>query len=137
MKFKDYDIPEDLLYTEDHEWARRSGDMTVVGITDYAAKTLNDVVYVSLPPEGQTLRQSDNFGTVESTKAVSELYSPVSGEVAKVNSALNLHPEIVNQSPYDEGWLLLIRHSDFEADAKKLLSASQYSELLSKTVKRP
>ena len=129
-----YQIPEGLLYTREHEWAKPmdAGATTVIriGITDYAAKTLNDVVYLSLPSVGQEVKQLTSFGTVESIKAVSELYSPLSGTVTSVNSSLSDHPELVNKSPYDEGWIVELRPSDFEEERTGLLSPAQYAEFL-------
>lgn len=123
-------IPDGLYYTKEHEWARLESGVVVVGITDYASKTLNDVVYLSLPSLGQGLKQLASFGTVESTKAVSELYAPLSGKVTKVNEELTNHPELVNQSPYERGWIIEIAPSDLEGERSKLLSASQYDEFL-------
>lgn len=131
LKSKGYEIPDSLLYTKEHEWARGSKTSVKVGITDYAAKTLNDVVYVSLPKVGDALAQLKAFGTVESIKAVSELYSPVSGTVTKVNGELQSHPELVNQSPYDKGWLMEVKPSDFEKEKKALLKAKGYAQHLS------
>jgi glycine cleavage system H protein len=125
-----YDVPESLMYTRDHEWAQSIGDTVRVGITDYAAKTLNDIVYISLPSVGQAVKQSATFGTVESIKAVSELYSPLSGSVTKVNSGLSNHPELVNQSPYGEGWITEISPSNLADERNKLLSSRQYVEFL-------
>lgn len=130
MRIREYEIPDDLLYTKEHEWARFLDGEVLVGITDFAAKTLNDVVYVSLPSPNQTLKQFSSFGTVESIKAVSELYSPLSGSVTKINTELTTHPELVNQSPYDKGWLLQIK-SSIPAEKKNLLSGKEYGELLS------
>lgn len=126
----DYSIPENILYTREHEWAKIIGDTVRIGITDYAAKTLNDVVYVSLPPVGQKIQQSTSFGTVESIKAVSELYSPFSGTVTLVNSGLSDHPELVNKSPYEDGWILEINPSKLDEEKDKLLDWKEYSELL-------
>ncbi len=127
MKVKQYDIPDGLLYTREHEWAHLTGRTVKVGITDYAAKTLNDVVYASLPKLGQKLTQLKVFGTVESIKAVSELYSPLSGTVTKLNDALASQPELVNQSPYDKGWLIEVEPSDYESERRNLLDAKAYS----------
>ncbi len=126
----DYEVPKNLLYTREHEWALIAGGTARIGITDYAATTLNDVVYLDLPPQGQELKQLATFGTVESIKAVSELYSPLSGKVLKVNDELATHPEMVNQSPYDKGWIVELAPSNLEAERSKLLSAAQYEELL-------
>lgn len=123
-------IPDGLYYTKEHEWARLDSGAAVVGITDYAAKTLNDVVYLSLPAVGQDLKQLISFGTVESTKAVSELYAPVSGKVTKVNQELVNHPELVNQSPYGSGWIIELAPSNLEQEKGKLLDPRQYAEYL-------
>jgi len=126
-----YRIPDDLHYTKEHEWARSLAGVVTVGITDYAAKTLNDVVYVSLPSVGQEIKQSASFGTVESIKAVSELYSPFSGTVTKVNTELSDHPELVNKSPYEEGWIIEIKASKIAEEEQNLLDSKQYLEFLS------
>ena len=133
MRVKNYDVPDDLLYTKEHEWAKGSESVVQVGVTDYAAKTLNDVVYVSLPKVGERTVQSKTMGTVESIKAVSELYSPFSGVVTKVNDDLNSHPELVNKSPYGEGWLLELKPADFESESKNLLDADSYAKHLEST----
>ncbi|MDA4128455.1 MAG: glycine cleavage system protein GcvH [Thaumarchaeota archaeon] len=126
----DYEIPEDLLYSREHEWARRLNGRVRVGITDYAAKTLNDVVYVSLPKLGESLAQFTVFGTVESIKAVSELYSPFSGIIVKLNEELNSHPELVNKSPYVEGWILELKPSDYQSERSALLGPADYAKHL-------
>ncbi len=125
-----YQVPSELLYTKEHEWARVTGDTAKVGITDYAAKTLNDIVYLTLPSVGQEVKQLSSFGTVESIKAVSELYSPLSGTVTSTNQKLASHPELINKSPYEEGWIVELRHSKLEQEKGTLMSASQYEELL-------
>ena len=127
MDLQGYQIPDDLLYTKEHEWAKLEGSVVRVGITDYAAKTLNDVVYVTLPKVNDRVKQSEPMGTVESIKAVSELYSPVSGTVTKVNEALSSHPELVNKSPYGEGWILEVNTSTFSSEKKNLLTARTYA----------
>lgn len=125
-----YDVPEGLYYTKEHEWTRIEADSITIGITDYAAKTLNDVVYLSLPSPDQELKQLSSFGTVESTKAVSELYAPLSGKVTQVNSELVNHPELVNQSPYERGWIIKVRPSDLQVEKGKLLDSKQYTDFL-------
>ena len=130
MDFQGYHIPDDLLYTKEHEWAKAEGDSVRVGITDYAAKTLNDVVYVTSPKVGSKVVQMNSMGTVESIKAVSEIYSPVSGTVSKVNTELDTHPELINKSPYGEGWLVVVEPSNFSSEMKSLLGAKAYSEYL-------
>jgi glycine cleavage system H protein len=125
-----YQVPDGLFYTKEHEWARVTGDTAKIGVTDYAAKTLNDIVYLTLPSAGAQLKQLASFGTVESIKAVSELYSPLSGVVASTNQELTNHPELINKSPYEAGWIIEVRHSKLEEEKKTLLSPKQYEDLL-------
>ena len=127
MDFQGYNIPDDLLYTKEHEWAREEGATVRVGITDYAAKTLNDVVYVTSPKPNEKVEQFKSMGTVESIKAVSEIYSPVSGTVVKVNSQLDSHPELVNKSPYGDGWLIEVEPTNYATQKKSLLDAEAYA----------
>ena len=117
--------PSDLKYTRDHEWVRIDGSEARVGITDYAQKQLGDVVYLELPEVGRTLQKGDVFGTIESVKAVSELYSPVTGEVTQVNRALAEKPEAVNSDPHGS-WMIAMKVSEPNAE---LLDAAQYAEL--------
>ena len=119
-------IPEELQYTRSHEWVRTEGDTATIGITDHAQDELGDIVFVELPEEGATFDAGDSFGTVESVKAVSDLYTPVGGEVVEVNEALNDSPEKINEDPYGEGWIVKIQVSG-DAD---LLSASDYEQIL-------
>ena len=119
-------VPGDLQYTRTHEWVRREGDTATVGITDHAQDELGDVVFVELPEEGATFGAGDAFGTIESVKAVSDLYAPVGGEVVEVNSALDDVPEKVNEDPYGDGWIVRLRVSG-EGD---LLSAAEYERVL-------
>ena len=119
-------VPQDLQYTKSHEWVRVEDGVATVGITDHAQDELGDVVFVELPEQGATLASGDSFGAVESVKAVSDLYSPVGGEVVEVNSALEDSPEKINEDPYGEGWILKLQISD-EGD---LLSAADYEKLL-------
>ena len=102
-------VPEELQYTRSHEWVRTEGDTATIGITDHAQDELGDVVFVELPEEGATFDAGDSFGTVESVKAVSDLYTPVGGEVVEVNAALNDSPEKINEDPYGEGWIVKIQ----------------------------
>ena len=125
-----YQVPDGLFYTKEHEWARVTAGTAKVGITDYAAKTLNDIVYLTLPSAGQELKQLTSFGTVESIKAVSELYSPLSGTVVITNQELVNHPELINKSPYEAGWIIELRPSQLDAEKKTLLSPRQYQEFL-------
>jgi glycine cleavage system H protein len=119
-------IPEDLQYTKSHEWVRIEGDTATIGITDHAQDELGDVVFVELPEEGDTFDADESFGTVESVKAVSDLYTPVGGEVVEVNSALEDAPENINEDPYGEGWIVKLRTTD-EAD---LLSSEEYEKVV-------
>ncbi len=122
-------IPPDLRYTNEHEWVRVENGVGTVGITDYAQDQLGDVVYVDLPSPGTQLSQLAVFGEIESVKAVSELYAPVSGEVVESNGALADKPELVNEAPYGEGWLMKLRLGD-EGEIAKLLTADQYSDFI-------
>lgn len=117
--------PDDLRYTKDHEWVRLKGDRGTVGITHYAQKQLGDVVYLELPEAGRALKAHDTFGTVESVKAVSELLSPVAGEVVEVNSALVKAPEAINSDPYGTAWMVKVKLSDPKA-VSALMDAAAY-----------
>ena len=121
--------PSDRRYTKEHEWVRVEDNMGTVGITDYAQDQLGDIVYVDLPSPGTQVKQLEKLGEIESVKAVSDLYSPVSGEVVEVNQGVNDRPELVNQSPYEEGWLVRVRLAD-PAELDHLLTAKQYDELI-------
>jgi len=120
--------PTDRKYTKDHEWIRATGDTADVGITDYAQRQLGDVVYVDLPDVGRRLTAGESFGSIESVKAVSELFAPMSGEVVEVNPRLKDHPEAVNSEPYDS-WMVKVRLSD-PAAAESLLDAAAYEALV-------
>lgn len=123
-------IPENLRYSKDHEWVKVDGDVATIGITDYAQHSLGDVVYVDLPRVGDSFGSHESFGSVESVKAVSEVFTPVAGEVTEVNDALNDTPENVNNDPYGEAWMLKIKmENPNEADG--MLSAEEYEEYLS------
>jgi glycine cleavage system H protein len=122
-------IPENLRYSKDHEWVSVDGDNATIGITDYAQHSLGDVVYVELPKAGEEFSGHEAFGSVESVKAVSEIFTPISGEVTEVNDGLNDTPEVVNADPYGEGWMVKLKMSNAgECDA--LLSAAEYEEYL-------
>lgn len=122
-------IPNDLKYTKDHEWARVQGNLAVVGVTQHAQESLGDVVYVELPKVGTTITAGKQFGVIESTKAVSELYAPVSGKVVKVNDTLTNKPDTVNADPYGAGWIIEVELSDAK-QLDGLLSADAYADLL-------
>ncbi|MBI4472441.1 MAG: glycine cleavage system protein GcvH [Acidobacteria bacterium] len=119
--------PDDLLYTKEHEWLRLAGDTGIVGITDHAQKELGDVVYVELPKVGGKFDSGETFGNVESVKAVSELFIPVSGEVVEVNEELGSAPETINADPYGKGWMIRIRLRD-KNETGALMSAAEYDE---------
>ena len=120
-------VPEDLLYTKDHEWARIEGDVAYVGITDYAQGELGDIVYLDVPTVGEMLSAGEKFGDIEAVKTVAEAYMPVSGEVVEFNDALESAPELVNASPYEEGWIIKIKFSD-PSEFDTLLKAEEYKE---------
>jgi len=119
------DFPEDLRYTREHEWARKKGSNLVIGITDFAQDQLGDVVFVELPAVGDVVKKGESFGVVESTKAVSELFAPLSGKVVEVNDPLTDAPETINEDPYEEGWMIVVEPSEpSELDA--LMDAKAY-----------
>ncbi|RLD12872.1 glycine cleavage system protein GcvH [candidate division KSB1 bacterium] len=122
-------VPENLKYTKDHEWAKIEGDVATVGITDYAQGELGDVVFVELPEVGSKVAQGDTFGTIEAVKAVADLFAPVSGEVVEVNPELESAPETVNQDPYGNGWMIKVKMENPD-EANKLLDAEKYKELI-------
>jgi len=120
--------PQNLLYSKEHEWVKIDGDTATIGITDYAQNSLGDIVYVELPKVGAKIEQFGNVGVIESVKAVSDLFTPISGEVLEVNSALDNDPAAVNKDPYGDGWLLKVRVGN-AGDAANLLSASDYEKI--------
>jgi len=122
-------FPDDLKYTKDHEWIKTDGDVATVGITDFAQNELGDIVYIEVNTVGETLEQEETFGTIEAVKTVSDLFMPVSGEVIEFNEELEGSPDVVNQDPYGNGWIVKIKLSDpSEIDA--LLDAEKYKELV-------
>ena len=122
-----FNIPEDLLYTRDHEWARVEDNVAAVGITDFAQAQLGDIVYLELPEEGDELKAGDPLGVVESTKAVSEVFAPLSGAIVEVNTPLIDTPEVINEDSFDEGWLVKIELSDPD-ELKEMMTAAEYKE---------
>lgn len=123
------EVPEDLKYTKDHEWARQNEAVAVVGLTDHAQRQLGDVVFVELPSVGDRFEAGEPFGSVESVKAVSEVYAPVSGQVTKVNEQLADYPENINTEPYGEGWLIEIQMADASQTAE-LITAAEYTDYI-------
>jgi glycine cleavage system H protein len=130
MKYQDYEIPDELLYSREHEWVRMEGKEAVVGITDFAQKQLHEIVYVEVKAEGSLVEQNQTMGTVESVKSVSDVFSPVTGKIIKVNKELSDSPELLNQDPYKKGWLARISPVDLKKDKGRLLTAEQYGQYL-------
>ncbi len=124
MKF-----PDNLKYTNEHEWIRVEGDFAYVGITDFAQSELGDIVYIDITTLGETLNKDDIFGTIEAVKTVSDMFMPVSGEVAEVNDLLDGHPETANADPYGDGWIIKIKMSDM-AELDELLDVDAYKDLI-------
>ena len=118
-------LPEDLLYSEEHEWIKKEGDKVRIGITDFAQSELGDIVFVELPEVGDDIEADEPFGSVESVKTVSELYAPISGKVVEVNEDLEDSPEYVNESPYEQAWMIVVEPSD-EAELDELLTDEEY-----------
>lgn len=127
-------IPAELLYTKEHEWVRQEDGVVRVGITDYAQEELHEIVMVELPSVGTTVEAGEAFGTVDSVKATSELFSPISGEVTEVNEKLDEAPELVNNDPYGDGWMVVIKGSN-PNDLKSLLSADDYKKFVEELAK--
>jgi glycine cleavage system H protein len=122
-------VPEDLKYTREHEWVRLEGNIATIGITDFAQRQLGDIVYVETPKLGETFAQTDPFGTVESVKAVSELYSPLSGEVVAINEELTDNPELMNTDPYTDGWIIKVRASNL-SELGGLMNTEAYTDYI-------
>ena len=139
MEAGNYGVPEGLYYSREHEWVKLEGKLARVGVTDYAQSKLGDVVYVELPEVGKQVKQVTEqktkemeVGAVESIKAVSAIYSPLSGAVKEVNAALQERPELINTSPYNEGWICVLEPSALEAELKQLIDAKAYAEYVKK-----
>jgi glycine cleavage system H protein len=132
----DYEVRERMYYTKEHEWMKVENEMCRVGITDYAQKTLHEVVYVDLPPLGRKVTQNASFGTVESVKAVSEIYSPMSGEIVERNEKLVDSPELVNEDPYGSGWIVVVKSSRLNDELKNLLSHEDYVKFIEELIKK-
>lgn len=139
VKAADYDTPEGLYYSREHEWVKVEGNLARVGVTDYAQSKLGDIVYVELPEVGKQVKQVTEpkgkemeLGAVESIKAVSAVYSPLSGTVKEVNPALQERPELINTAPYTEGWICVLEPSALKAELKRLMDAKAYAEYVKK-----
>ena len=120
--------PDDLLYSKEHEWVKLDGDTATVGITDYAQNSLGDIVYVELPRVGTKIEQFGNVGVIESVKAVSDLFTPISGEIVEINGVLDNDPAAVNKDPYGDGWLFRVKVAD-KGETSQLLSAADYEKI--------
>jgi len=130
MRVLDYEFPDKLYYSKEHEWVMVEGKEVAVGITDYAQKQLHEIVYVEVQKVGANVEQFQTMGTVESVKSVSDIFSPVSGKITKVNEELAESPELLNQDPYGKGWLARINLTNFSRDLKKLMTAKQYADYI-------
>ncbi len=127
--FKKHNIPSDLKYTKDHEWVRLDGEIAIIGITDFAQGELGDIVFIDIDSEGDTLKKEEVFGSVEAVKTVSDLYVPLDCEIIEVNPLLDENPELVNEDPYQKGWMVKAKITDLSSE-NDLLTADQYSELV-------
>jgi len=127
---EEFVVPENLYYTKEHEWLKIEDDTATMGITDYAQKSLHEIVFVDLPEIKRKVRQMEPIGTVESVKAVSEIYTPISGEIMEVNKELNEKPELVNQDPYGKGWIAKIHYENLVNELKNLMTPQEYKEYL-------
>ncbi len=131
MSGETYEVPEGFFYTKDHEWVKKSSEESIlIGITDYAAKMLHDIVYVTLPDSGARLLAKQVLGQVESVKTVSDIYMPISGTVLKTNDRLTREPEIVSDSPYSEGWMVELEANDYDEEVKGLLTPDSYRKYI-------
>ena len=136
IKVDEYEIPTGLYYTKEHEWVKIEDDTARVGITDYAQESLHEIVYLDLPDVGSTIAQMGSMGTVESVKAVSDIYSPLSGEITEVNEELINSPELVNNSPYEAGWIVVIKPKALNKELKNLMTAEQYAEYIRQLIEK-
>ncbi len=128
-EINDLNLPDDVKYTKDHEWAKLSNDIVTIGINDYAQDQLGEIVFVELPEVGDTFSEGDEFGSVESVKAVSEMYIPISGEIVEINESLEDAPELVNESCYDDGWIIKVKPDDV-SELDNLMNKAAYLDML-------
>lgn len=126
----EFQVPKELYYTKEHEWLRVEEDKCRIGVTDYAQNSLHEIVYVDLPKVGTIVAQMQSLGTVESVKAVADVYSPISGTVSQVNTALSDAPELVNKTPYGDGWITILQPSDLKKELSSLMKPDDYQQLL-------
>jgi len=132
----EYHAPNELLYTKEHEWVRLEADKCRIGVTDYAQASLHEIVYVDLPKVGAKVAQMQSLGTVESVKAVADVYSPIAGVVLEVNNELSDAPELVNKSPYEKGWITVIRPDDLKKDLPSLMKPEAYRDFVKKITEK-
>ena len=132
----EYQVPAEFYYTKEHEWVRVEGDRCRIGVTDYAQDSLHEIVYVDLPKVGAKVSQMQSLGTVESVKAVADVYSPITGVVLEVNNELSDAPELVNKSPYEKGWITIIRPDDLKKDLPTLMRPEAYKDFLKKITEK-
>jgi glycine cleavage system H protein len=130
MQVLDYNIPDALYYSKEHEWIRVEDEIAVIGITDYAQKSLHEIVYVETPKVNSQIEQFQSIGSVESVKSVSDIFAPVSGKIIEINAELAESPELLNEDPYGKGWIAKIQLANFDEDLKKLLTAEQYANYI-------
>ena len=135
MIIDQYDVKEGFYYSKEHEWVKIEDDKCRVGIGDYAQKQLHEVVYAELPKIGSKIKQKEPLGTLESIKAVADVYSPISGEIIKVNEELKNSPELINNNPYDNGWIAIIKPSKLGEEIETLMNAKKYSKFLEEQIK--
>jgi glycine cleavage system H protein len=135
LKVNDYEVPEGLYYTKEHEWLKLEGNNCRIGVTDYAQKSLHEIVFVDLPKAAAKVARSQSLGSVESVKEVSDVFAPISGEVKEANAKLNDAPELVNQQPYGDGWIAVIKPFLLDTEIKGLLDAKGYAEFLKTQIK--
>ncbi len=132
----EFEIPKELYYTKEHEWLKVEGNKCRVGVTDYAQNSLHEIVYVDLPKIGTKVSQMQSLGTVESVKAVADVYSPISGTILEVNNTLSDAPELVNKSPYHDGWITIIQPADLKKELAGLMSPEAYRDLVKKITEK-
>lgn len=132
MQINDYEIPEGLYYSKEHEWIQIKGDHVIVGITDYAQKSLHEIVYVELPSVGSELKQMEIMGTVESVKAVSEIFTPISGKVVETNKKLAENPELLSKHPYTDAWIAKVQPTNLKKELENLMSMQEYAKYIRK-----
>ncbi len=132
----EYQIPTEFYYTKEHEWVRVEGDKCRIGVTDYAQDSLHEIVYVDLPKVGAKVTQMQSLGTVESVKAVADVYSPIAGLILEVNNELSDAPELVNKHPYDKGWITIIKPDDLKKDLSSLMRPEAYRDFVKKITEK-